>query len=187
MKTSLWQLFATFAKIGSLTFGGGMAMLPLLEREVVERHHWATSEELLDFYAIGQCTPGIIAINTATFIGFRERKDIGGVSASLGMVFPSFVIILLLATVLKMLEGNVFVLKAFAGIRIAVCALILKSVISMGRKSVVDVVSAAALVAAIALNLIFGVSTVMIVIGAILLGIAYHFILQRKKAREEQQ
>ena len=91
------DLFLTFAKVGVMTFGGGMAMLPILQREVVEAKHWATEEELVDYYAIGQCTPGIIAVNTATFIGQKKGGVLGGILATLGVVFPSLVIISVLA------------------------------------------------------------------------------------------
>ena len=93
----LLELFLTFAKIGVMTFGGGMAMLPILEREVVQNKHWATEEELVDYFAIGQCTPGIIAVNTATFVGQKRKGAMGGITATLGVVFPSLVIITILA------------------------------------------------------------------------------------------
>ena len=92
-----WELFYSFAKIGAFTFGGGYAMLPLIQREVVEKKHWATEEEIMDYYAVGQCTPGIIAVNTATFIGYYKKGIIGGIFATLGVIFPSIVIILLIA------------------------------------------------------------------------------------------
>lgn len=96
-----WTLFWTFCRIGGLTFGGGYAMLPMLEKEVVERHHWTTQDQLLDYFAIGQCTPGIIAVNTATFIGYNRRGVLGAIIATLGVVFPSFVIISLISAVLS--------------------------------------------------------------------------------------
>ena len=96
----LWDMFFAFARIGGLTFGGGYAMLPMLQREVVERRGWATEEELADYYAIGQCTPGVIAVNTATFIGYRQAGVIGGIFATLGVVFPSLVIITVIAAFL---------------------------------------------------------------------------------------
>ena len=89
----LFDLFFTFARIGGLTFGGGYAMLPMLQREVVEKRNWATEEEIMDYYAIGQCTPGIIAVNTATFVGYKTKGLLGGILATLGVVFPSLVII----------------------------------------------------------------------------------------------
>ena len=102
------DLFTSFAKIGGLTFGGGMAMLPMLQREVVEKHGWATEEELLDYFAIGQCTPGIIAVNTATFIGRKQKGIAGGIIATVGVVFPSLVIITLLAAFLSVCFAGVF-------------------------------------------------------------------------------
>ena len=96
----LWDMFLTFARIGGLTFGGGYAMLPMLQREVVEKQGWATEEELADYYAIGQCTPGIIAVNTATFVGYRQAGIIGGIFATLGVIFPSVVIITVIAAFL---------------------------------------------------------------------------------------
>ncbi len=95
------RLFAAFAKVGVLTFGGGYAMIPMLEREIVDRHGWATSEELMDYYAVGQCTPGVIAVNTATFIGYKVAGNLGGIVATLGVVFPSFVILSLIAGIIQ--------------------------------------------------------------------------------------
>lgn len=97
----LLDLFLTFARIGGLTFGGGYAMLPILQREVVEKRHWATEEELMDYYAIGQCTPGIIAVNTATFVGQGLAGSIGGIVATLGVVFPSLIIITVIAAFIQ--------------------------------------------------------------------------------------
>ena len=116
------DMFFTFAKVGVMTFGGGYAMLPILQREVVEKKHWATEEELMDYYAIGQCTPGVIAVNTATFIGQKNLGTLGGIFATLGVVFPSVVIISLLAGVIEAFSHIVWVQHAFGGIRVCVCA-----------------------------------------------------------------
>ena len=97
----LWKLFITFAKIGAFTFGGGYAMLSILQREIVEINHWATEDEMLDYYAIAQCTPGVIAVNTATFIGVKHRGVIGGIVATFGVVLPSIIIILIIAAFIK--------------------------------------------------------------------------------------
>ena len=94
---SLWQLFSVFARMGAVTFGGGYAMLPILQAEVVNKYHWATDEELADYYAVGQCTPGVIAVNTATFIGMKLRGVAGALAATLGVIFPSMVIITTIA------------------------------------------------------------------------------------------
>lgn len=132
------DLFLTFAKIGAMTFGGGYAMLPIIQREVVEGKGWATEEEVMDYYAIGQCTPGIIAVNTATFIGQKLKGTPGGIAATLGVVFPSVVIISLLATVIEAFSHLVWVQNAFGGIRVCVCVLITNAVVKLYKKAVVD-------------------------------------------------
>ena len=134
----LLDLFCAFFRIGLFTFGGGYAMLPLLQREIVEKKHWATEEELLDYFAVGQCTPGIIAVNTATFVGFKEKKLSGAIFATLGIVSPSLVIITVIAALLSNFAHIAAVQNAFAGIRVAVCVLILNSIVKLWKKSVVD-------------------------------------------------
>ncbi|MGN0971314.1 MAG: chromate transporter [Aristaeellaceae bacterium] len=133
MLRELWNLYRSFFTIGALTFGGGYAMLPMLEREVVEKHKWATQEEILNYFAIGQCTPGIIAVNTATFVGYKQRKVPGGIAATLGLVSPSLIIIILIAMVLQNFMAIAWVQHAFAGIRVAVCALIASSVLKLAK------------------------------------------------------
>ena len=133
-----WDLFWTFAKVGVMTFGGGYAMLPILQREVVEGKGWATEEELADYFAIGQCTPGIIAVNTATFIGRKYAGIPGGIAATLGVVFPSLIIISLLASVISNFAELAVVKHAFAGIRVCVCVLIFNSVLKLGKSAVKD-------------------------------------------------
>lgn len=132
------ELYCTFFRIGILTFGGGMAMLPMLKREIVEKYHWATEEELLDIYAIGQCTPGVIAVNTSTYIGYQQGKIAGSVFATLGMITPSLLIISLIASILKEFINLPIVLHALAGIRIAVCALMLNTVFSLMKSGIKD-------------------------------------------------
>ena len=134
----LWDMFLAFARIGGLTFGGGYAMLPMLQREVVEKHHWATEEELADYYAIGQCTSGVIAVNTATFIGYRQAGVIGGIFATLGVVFPSVVIITVIAAFLTNFADLLVIRYAFEGIRVCVCVLIFNAVQKLWKKSVID-------------------------------------------------
>ncbi len=134
----LWDLFWTFAKMGVMTFGGGYAMLPLLQREVVDNKHWANEEELMDYFAIGQCTPGIIAVNTATFIGQKQAGIWGGILATLGVVFPSLIIISALAGVIEAFSHLAWVQNAFGGVRICVCVLILNAVVKLYKKAVVD-------------------------------------------------
>ena len=134
----LADLFLTFARIGGFTFGGGYAMLPILQREVVEKRQWVSDEELMDYYAIGQCTPGIIAVNTATFVGQKTKGIIGGIVATLGVVFPSLVIITIIAAFIQNFADLAIVQNAFAGIRVCVCVLILNAVIKLLKSSVID-------------------------------------------------
>ena len=134
----LFDLFLTFARIGVCTFGGGYAMLPILQRELVENKKWATEGELADYYAVGQCTPGIIAVNTATFVGRGQAGIAGGVIATLGLVFPSLVIIMVIAAFLQNFMHISWVVHAFNGVRAGVVALIASSVIKLLKNSVID-------------------------------------------------
>ena len=134
----LLDLFLTFAKVGVMTFGGGYAMLPILQREVVEKKGWATEDQLADYYAVGQGTPGVIAVNTATVVGSSQAGVPGGVIATLGVVFPSIVIILLIAAFLSNFMHLEVVAHAFNGVRAGVVALILSSVIKLFKGAVKD-------------------------------------------------
>ena len=167
----LLELFLTFAKIGVMTFGGGMAMLPILEREVVQNKHWATEEELVDYFAIGQCTPGIIAVNTATFVGQKRKSAMGGIPATLGVVFPSLVIITILAGLITNFAHLAWVQNAFAGIQVCVCVLILNAVLKLLKKSVVDKRTAVIFVIVLLGNMLLSVSPVWFVLLSALSGI----------------
>lgn len=167
----LLDLFLTFAKMGVMTFGGGMAMLPILQREVVDTKHWATEEELVDYYAIGQCTPGIIAVNTATFIGQKKGGVFGGIMATLGLVFPSLVIISLLAGLITNFSHLAWVKNAFAGIQVCVCVLIFNATVKLLKKSVVDKRTAVIFVLVLVGSVFLNVSPVWFVILAALAGI----------------
>ena len=136
------DLFWTFARVGAFTFGGGAAMLPILQQEIVDKKGWCTEDELADYYAIGQCTPGIIAVNTATFVGVKQKGNLGGVVATLGVVFPSVVIITIIAAFLRNFAHIAAVQHAFVGIRAAVVALIASSVLKLGKTTVKDIPSA---------------------------------------------
>jgi chromate transporter len=129
------ELFLTFFEIGAFTFGGGYAMLPLLERELVDNKGRVTKEEILDYYAVGQATPGIIAINTSTFCGYKKGGNLGGIIASLGFLTPSIIIITIIANFLEAFSHIVYIQYAFAGIRVAVCALVLNTVINLAKKN----------------------------------------------------
>ena len=177
----LLTIFWTFFKIGAFTFGGGYAMLPLLQKDIVEKRGWATDEELLDYFALGQCIPGIIAVNTATFIGHKLRGFWGAVVALLGIVAPSFIIISVIAAFIQNFAELEVVQHAFAGIRIAVCVLIISAVIKMGKSSIRDLPCLLVFLAALVLLILFSPSPVFIVIGAVVLGL----IFPRKEEKEQ--
>ncbi len=177
----LLSLFFTFAKVGVMTFGGGYAMLPILQREVAEKRNWATDEELMDYFAIGQCTPGIIAVNTATFIGQKRKGILGGIFATLGVVFPSLVIISLLAGVIEAFSHIEWVQHAFGGIRICVCVLILNAVVKLFKKAIVDPVTFAIFLVVTLGSVFTNLSPVIFILIAAVLGIVLKMLEERKK------
>lgn len=167
----LLDLFLIFARMGAFTFGGGYAMLPIIQREIVEKRGWASHEEVMDYYAIGQVTPGIIAVNTATFIGYKLRGVVGGIVATAGMVFPSIIIITIIAMFFQQFAHYAIVQHAFAGIRIVVVALVIQTTYEMAKKAVVDKVTGAVFGIGLILMIILPISPVWFVVGAALVGI----------------
>ena len=165
------ELYISFFKIGGLTFGGGLAMLPMLTRETVTKHDWTTEEKLLDIYAIGQCTPGIIAVNTATYIGYQQAGFWGGLCATLGVISPSIIIICLIASILQNFINLPAVVHALAGIRIVVCALMINTVITMTKKGVVDKLGAVIFLAAFILACFTPIPTAIVVVLSAVTGI----------------
>ena len=136
--SDLRELFFVFFKIGAVTFGGGYAMIPMLEQELAEKRSWTTKETMLDYYAIGQCLPGLIAVNTAAFIGQKMRGTKGGYACAMGVVFPSFVIIAIIAAFISGFADMPVVRNAFAGIRVCVCVLIYNAVLKLWKKAIID-------------------------------------------------
>ncbi|MGO1469257.1 MAG: chromate transporter [Tissierella sp.] len=134
----LLSIFGIFFRMGAFTFGGGYAMLPIIQEEIVNKRNWARDDEIIDYYAIGQCTPGIIAVNTATFIGYKKKGIVGAIAATLGLVSPSLIIISIIAKFFKEFQDYQMVKYAFNGIQIVVVALITVAVINMFKQSVVD-------------------------------------------------
>ena len=170
-KVSLADIFLTFARVGVLTFGGGYAMIPILERELIDKHAWATNEELMDYYAVGQCTPGVIAVNTATFIGNKLAGTIGGIVATLGVIAPSVVIITLIAGILTSFAEIQAVKSAFAGIRVCVCVLIFNSMVKLFKAAVIDKAALVIFILVLALSFFFGLSPIVLVILSAAAGI----------------
>ncbi len=171
MMKDLWDLFIVFCKIGGLTFGGGYAMLPMIQKEIVENKKWATEAEVMDYYAVGQCTPGVIAVNTATFIGYKTKNIIGAIVATIGVVFPSLVIIMIIAAFLQNFAEYQIVKHAFTGIKIAVVALIFSSVIKLWKSSVKNYIGVIIAVCAFIAAGIFSISPIYVVVAAGIIGI----------------
>jgi len=167
----LFKLYIAFFKIGLFTFGGGYAMLPMLQREVVDHYKWVSEEDILDYYAIAQCTPGVIAVNTATFVGTKLKGTLGGAVATVAVITPSLIIITAISTVLQSFDSYPIVQHALAGIRVAVAALVVSSIIKLYKKSIKGAVGNAVFAASLILVAVFNLSPILIVIAAMLLGI----------------
>ncbi len=172
----LFEIFLAFVKIGAVTFGGGLAMLPILERELSQKRGWVTQDELIDYYAIGQATPGIIAVNVATFCGHKLRGVLGGVVATLAIVTPSIVVITVLAMFINSIDQIPVIQKALAGINIAVAANLSYSFLKLFKKTAANIFGAILMAASFVLIFFFKVNTVLIIFCAIFLGIALHIL-----------
>lgn len=164
------QLYYTWFKMGLFTFGGGYAMLPMIQREVIEKHGWATEEEVMDYYAIGQCTPGIIAVNTATFIGLKLKGVIGGIVATLGVVSPSLIIITIIAGMISNFQDIEIVQKALSGINIGVCVLMSYSIYKLLKSNIKNRIQIVLFLIALALSMFSSISMVILVLMAGLSG-----------------
>lgn len=177
------KLFLAFAKIGAVTFGGGYAMLPILQRDIVAKHKWATEDELLDYFAIGQCTPGVIAVNTATFVGYKNKGILGGIFATLGVVFPSVVIITIITAFVKNYAEIEMVRHALNGIRVCVCVLILNSILKLAKSSLIDKWTYIIFGVVFALSIFLDISSALLVLLAGVTG----FLIKKfcKREREE--
>lgn len=179
------QLYLAFLRIGGLTFGGGLSMLPMLKYELVEKKNWITEEELLDCYAIGQCTPGIIAVNTATYVGYKKAGVIGGIISTLGMITPSLFIITIVAAFLERFMDNVWLLHALAGVRGIVCALMLNTVLNLAKKSLVNVFTCVLCAIAFIITVFLDVPTIIIVVVAAFIGIIIEKFIPAKEGTEK--
>ena len=186
----LLDLYLTFARIGCVNFGGGYAMLPLLERELVEKRGWTTMEDLRDYFSIGQCTPGIIALNVSTFIGEKRRGVLGAMAATCGFLAGPIVIILIIAAFLKNFATLEVVQHAFAGVRVCVCVLILQAILRLWKKSVVDPITLVLYLIVLALNAFSGslpvkVPAAVLVIASGIAGVVISAIKNRRASGKE--
>ena len=175
----LLTLFWTFFKIGAFTFGGGYAMIPLIQRETVEKHGWITEDDILEIIAIAESTPGPIAINSATFVGFRTAGVLGAACATLGVVLPSFIIISAIASVLGAFLEFRAVRYAFFGIRAGVLGLVIKALITMHGKMKKDVLSYVVAVGAFIATAILKVDIILVIIGCAIAGLVTTLIKER--------
>ena len=184
MFKELLEMYWKFFKMGAVTFGGGYAMLPILRREIVENSRWMEEEDILDYYALSQGLPGIIAINTGVFIGYHHKKTPGAIAAALGVVSPSVIIITLIAFLMAGFQDNPYVKHALSAISVCVVALILDSVISMWKKSVKDALCLAICLAVLAISLFTKISPVLVVIACAVVGIVARSVQRARKAGE---
>ncbi len=173
MTTDLWGMFITFAKIGAFTLGGGYAMVPIMEKEIVDRKGWLTREEFMDILIVAQSTPGLFAINMASHIGNKARGVLGGVIGSLGVALPSIIAILLIAMFFQAFKENVYIEKIFMGVRPAVVALIAAPCFSMARTAKISIYNIWIPIVACLLITAFGVSPIWIILVAGLAGFVW--------------
>ena len=176
----LWQVFSSFFKIGAFTFGGGYAMIPLIQNEAVEKRHWVSDEDILEVVAIAESTPGPIAINSATFVGYKAAGILGSVCATLGVVLPSFVIILLLSYVLQQFQQVLAVQYAFQGIRAGVLALLVKALWTMYKKSPKGWVGYVVMGVSFILTAVFDFNVIFVIIGCAVFGVVTSLAMERR-------
>ena len=180
----LISLLLSCVKIGAFTFGGGAAMIALLENELVTRRKWITPQDLLDFFAIAQCTPGIIAVNTATIVGYKLKGWVGALIATLGVVLPSICIIILIASLLQGFMDNEYVVHVFNGIRVAVVAIIANIFISLWQKTIKHRWEMIVFAISILELLLFLLSpAVVVVVGLALGGVRQGFLFFRRREK----
>ena len=178
----LLELYLAFVKIGAFTFGGGLAMMPIMQRELIEKRGWITEEELIDYFAIGQSTPGIIAVNVATFVGYKKLGWFGGIIGTLGVVTPSWVIIMLLAGAISSVDKYPLAQKALRGINVAVAALLTSVIVKFSKKTIKSIWNAVFMLLAFVLIYFFKVQSVWIILASLVTGSLLTLYRQKKKA-----
>ena len=178
----LLELYLAFVKIGTFTFGGGLAMMPIMQRELIEKRGWITEEELIDYFAIGQSTPGIIAVNVATFVGYKRLGWLGGIIGTIGVVTPSWVIIMILAGAISSVDKYPLAQKALRGINVAVAALLTSVIVKFSKKTIKSVWNALFMLLAFALIYFLKVQSVWIIIASLIIGSLITLYKQKKAA-----
>ena len=183
---NLFNLYFSFAKIGTFTIGGGLAMMPMMQSELIEKRKWITDEELIDYYAVGQSTPGIVAVNVATFVGYKQMGIVGGIFATLGMVTPSLVIIMILASLINSINDFPIIQKALKGINVAVAALLTSTIINFVKKTIKKFTNAIFMMISFLLVFVFKLPSFWIILFALLIGVVLTYKEKKKVAAVEE-
>ena len=183
---NLFNLYFSFAKIGTFTIGGGLAMIPMMQSELIEKRKWITDEELIDYYAVGQSTPGIVAVNVATFVGYKQMGIIGGIFATLGMVTPSLIIIMILAGIINSINDFPIIQKALKGINVAVAALLTSTIINFMKKTIKKFTNAIFMMISFLLVFVFKLPSFWIILFALFIGVVLTYKEKKKVAAVEE-
>ena len=183
---NLFNLYFSFAKIGTFTIGGGLAMMPMMQSELIEKRKWITDEELIDYYAVGQSTPGIVAVNVATFVGYKQMGIVGGIFATLGMVTPSLVIIMILASLINSINDFPIIQKALKGINVAVAALLTSTIINFMKKTIKKFTNAIFMMISFLLVFVFKLPSFWIILFALFIGVVLTYLEKKKVAAVEE-
>lgn len=181
------ELYYVFAKIGTFTIGGGLAMMPMIQKELIEKRHWITDDELLDYYAVGQSTPGIVAVNVSTFVGYKQLGILGGIIATFGMVTPSLVIIMLLAKFINSIDDFPIVQKALKGINVAVTALLTSVVINFSKKTIKNFFNAICMIISFVVVFFLKIQSFYIILAALLIGTIITAIKLKKENKNSEK
>ena len=181
----LFTIYFAFFKVGAFTFGGGLAMMPMLQKELIEKKQWLTEEELIDYYAVGQSTPGIIAVNVATFVGYKRAGILGGIFGTLGIISPSLIIIMILANLINSISDYPIVQKALTGINVAVVALLTSVIINFAKKTIKNVWNAIFMLISFLLIFALKVPSFIVILFGLATGIILTFIHKKKETKTD--
>lgn len=181
------ELYFVFAKIGTFTIGGGLAMMPMIQKELIEKRHWITDDELLDYYAVGQSTPGIVAVNVSTFVGYKQLGILGGIIATFGMVTPSLVIIMLLANFINSIDDYPIVQKALKGINVAVTALLTSVVVNFSKKTIKNIFNAICMIISFVVVFFLKIQSFYIILAALLIGTIITAIKLKRESKKSEK
>lgn len=185
--TLLWQIFYTFLKISPVTFGGGYAMISIIEREVVEKQDWINRDEIVDIITIAQVIPGAVAVNSAVLIGYRKARLLGACSALLGIMLPTLLIVIAMSLSYFLFRDNPVVEAAFKGIGAAVIALIVYAGYTIGKTAIIDTTTLVLAIVSMAILLLFNINPIVVIIGGIGMGLGISNWRIRQKGRMENE